>query len=300
MNDFQTTQGEQIRSLFDIPCREVKIIAPFIKTAAFKSLLSVIPIETKVICITRWRTREIAAGVSDIEIIRILQKRGNFELHLVDNLHAKLYIAGERCLVGSSNVTLAGLGESSDPNIEILVETKANDPNVALVLNEINSTKIAATEEMAFAILQIANSLNIENFPQVDNFIWVPHSRRPELSYKLYVNPPTKNIIQADKVLLSDLAMANLPPNLTESEFKLYFRGLLENFPLANEVLNYSNDTIVTFGESHTYFEEFSDNNFSSHDLWLAFVSWMAYFFSDDVMEHHIIEIALRRAQLLS
>ena len=197
-------------------------------------------------------------------------------------------------------MTLAGLGESSDANIEILVETKANDPNVALVLNEIDSNKIVATEEMALAILKIANSLNIENFPQVDNFIWVPHSRRPELSYKLYVNPPTENVIQADRVLLNDLAMANLPPNLIESEFKLFFRGLLKNFSLANEVLNYSNDTIVTFGKSHTYFEEFSDDNFSSHDLWLAFVSWMAYFFPNDVMEHHIIEIALRRAQLLT
>lgn len=300
MNDFQTTQGEQIRSLFDIPCREVKIIAPFIKTAAFESLLSVIPIETKVICITRWRTREIAAGVSDVEVFDILLERGNSELFLLHNLHAKLYVADERCLVGSSNVTLAGLGESSDANIEILVETEVNDPNVALVLNEVDSNKIAATEEMTFAILKIANSLNIENFPQVDNFIWVPHSRRPELSYKLYVNPPTENVIQADRVLLNDLAVANLPPNLIESEFKLYFQGLLGNFPLAAEVLNYSNDTVVTFGNSHTYFEKFSDDDFSSHDLWLAFVSWMAYFFPNEVIEHHITEIALRRGRLLA
>lgn len=300
MNDFQTTQGEQIRSLFDIPCREVKIIAPFIKTAAFESLLSVIPIETKVICITRWRTREIAAGVSDIEIIRILQKRGNFELHLVDNLHAKLYIADERCLVGSSNVTLTGLGETSEANIEILVNADATDPNVVLTLEEIEKKKILATEEMAETIAKIANTLNIVNIPLVDNFIWIPHGRRPDLSYKLYADPPTGHIIQSHKVLLRDLANANLPPNLSENEFAQYIQSLLKNFPLVNEILNDQSDIVITFSESYSYFEEFADDDFSSHDLWLAFINWMTYFFPNDVIEHHITEIALRRARLLA
>lgn len=300
MNDFQTTQGEQIRSLFDIPCREVKIIAPFIKTAAFESLLSVIPIDTKVICITRWRTREIAAGVSDIEIMGILQKRGNFELYLVDNLHAKLYIAGERCLVGSSNVTLTGLGEASDANIEILVDADITDPNVVLTLEEIEKKKIIATEEIAETIAKIVDSVKITNIPLVDNFIWIPHGRRPDLSYKLYTNPPTEYIIQAHRVLLNDLAIANLPPNLSEDEFAQYIQSLLKNFPLVDEILNEQSDNVVTFRESYIYFEEFADDDFSAHDLWLAFVNWMTYFFPNDVIEHHITEIALRRARLLA
>lgn len=300
MTEFQTTQGEQIRSLFDIPCEEVKIIAPFIKTSALESLLLVIPTDTKVICITRWRTREIAAGVSDVEIMEILHKRGNFELYLVDNLHAKLYIAGERCLVGSSNVTLAGLGESSDANIEILVETEVNDPNVALVLNEIDSNKTAVTEEMSLAILKIADSLNIQNFSQVDNFIWIPHGRKPDLSYKLYTNPSTADTNQPHKILLQDLALANLPPNLSENEFKQFIQNLLRTFSLTNEILNYESDTIITFAESHIHFEEFADNDFSSHDLWLAFIEWITYFFPSDVIENPISEPALRRARLLT
>ena len=57
---------------------------------------------------TRWLPREIAAGVSDPEILDVLEERGNFTLTLVDNLHAKIYVADENCLVGSSNVTLSG------------------------------------------------------------------------------------------------------------------------------------------------------------------------------------------------
>ena len=77
----------------------------------YRSLLDVIPTATHLHCVTRWLPQEVAAGVSDPEILDMLEERGNFTLSLVDRLHAKLYIAGERCLAGSANVTLAGLGE---------------------------------------------------------------------------------------------------------------------------------------------------------------------------------------------
>ena len=81
---------------------------------------------------------EVAAGVSDPEILDVLEEHGDFDLSLVDRLHAKLYIAGDRCLVGSANTTLAGLGEAGDGgNIEALVETTIDDPGIAATLDEI-------------------------------------------------------------------------------------------------------------------------------------------------------------------
>ncbi len=42
-----------------------------------------------------------------------------------------------------------------------------------------------------------------------------------------------------------------------------------------------------------------ADDDFSTDDLWLAFVNWMAHFFPDKVMKQQIVEVASRRAQML-
>ena len=50
----------------------------------------------------------------------------------------------------------------------------------------------------------------------------------------------------------------------------------------------------------HSHLELLAAGDFSTNDLWLAFVNWMAYFFPDEVMKQQIAEVALRRAQLLN
>ena len=147
--------------LLESPAGGVAIIAPFVKVDAFRSLLEVIPSGVHVRCVTRWLPREIAAGVSDPEILNLLEERGDFRLSLVDRLHAKLYVAGNRCLAGSSNVTLAGLGEGvEDNNIEVLVETTSDDPAVVATLEEISEVERPATRRMAQAARRLADSLS--------------------------------------------------------------------------------------------------------------------------------------------
>ena len=86
------------------------IISPYIKTEAFEYLVDSIPAHCQLKCVTRWLPKDVAAGVSDPEVFTILEARGNSKMYLVDNLHAKLYIADRKCLVGSSNVTLGRIG----------------------------------------------------------------------------------------------------------------------------------------------------------------------------------------------
>ena len=102
------TQGDRIRALFKSATDKVVVIAPFMKVDALRSLLEVIPSRTHIRCVTRWLPREVAAGVSDPEILTELEKRGNSALSLVDRLHAKLFIAGDRCLAGSVKPWVSG------------------------------------------------------------------------------------------------------------------------------------------------------------------------------------------------
>ena len=295
------TQGARIRALFENAEGDVAVIAPFIKVDALRSLLEVIPTGPRLRCVSRWLPREIAAGVSDPEILDLLEARGHFSLSLVDRLHAKLYIAGDRCLAGSANTTLAGLGEVGDGgNIEVLVETAIDDPGIAATLDEIAQAERPATRSMAQTARRLADSLAGSTASAVGlDAPWFPGSRRPELAYAFYAQPPSGFVGAADRVLLADLASSNLQPGLEEDEFQAAIRSLLTVIPIAEALLEASEDTTLTRAEANSWFETIASDDFTTNDLWLAFVNWMAYFFPDRVIKQEIAEIALRRARLL-
>ncbi len=296
----EDTQGHRIRVLFESAADRVAVIAPFIKVDALRSLLDVVPPTVPLRCVTRWLPREVAAGVSDPEIFDLLEARGHFRLSLVDRLHAKIYIAGERCLAGSSNVTLAGLGGGNEEeNIEVLVETTTDDPAVVATLDAISKVERPATRALAEAARRLADSLVTSTAAAPDpNAPWFPKSRRPERAYRMYFHPPNEYLGVADQVLLADLAHANLQPGGAENEFRVAIRTLLAAIPIAAPILEASGDVTVTRADVQEYLETLA-GEFSTRDLWMAFVNWMAYFFADCVMKQEIAEIALRRAQVL-
>ena len=300
MTEAGQTQGDRIRTLFSGAQGEVAIIAPFIKVGALISLLEVVPPDTHLRCVTRWLPREVAAGVADPEILDVLEERGKFTLTLVDSLHAKLYIAGDDCLAGSSNVTLPGLGETSDGNIEVLVATTIQDPGVASTLGDIAEAERPATRTLAEATRRLADSLGQPAAKPDGEKPWFPHSRRPEHAFRLYSRPPTGFLVEADRILLSDVAGSNVPPGLEEQGFRNEIRALLATIPLAEALLDATEDITLTRADAHSHLELLAASDFSTNDLWLAFVNWMAYFFPDQVMKQEIAEVALRRAQLLN
>ena len=293
------TQGERIRKLFRDATQAV-IVAPFMKVDALKSLLDAVPVDVPLRCVTRWLPREVAAGVSDPEVLTVLQERGNATLSLVDRLHAKLYIADERCLTGSANVTFAGFGESASPgNIEVLVETATDNQDVAATLENIEREAIGATQAMADAVRRLAESITppavLPGFPREDT--WHPVSRRPEDAFRMYTTPPTGFIRAADRRLLTDVANCNLLPGLAESQFREQIRTLLLAVPMSKPVLEATEDFLFTRHAADRFIETMATDVYSATDIWTSFVRWMAYFFSDKVTVQEVSELALRRAQ---
>lgn len=296
----EDTQGHRIRVLFESAADGVAVIAPFIKVDALRSLLKVVPPTAPLRCVTRWLPQEVAAGVSDPEIFDLLEARGHFSLSLVDRLHAKIYIASDRCLAGSPNVTLAGFGEGNHAeNIEVLVETTVDNPAVVATLAAISEVERPATRAMAQAARRFADCLATSTTAARDRDApWFPKSRRPERAYRMYFHPPNEYLGVADRVLLADLAHANLQPGRTENEFRAAIRRLLAAIPIAAPIVEATGDVTVTRADAQGYLETLA-GEFSPRDLWMAFVNWMAYFFADCVMKQEIAEIALRRARVL-
>ena len=266
------------------------------KIDALHSLLDVIPNNVPIRCVTRWIPSEVAAKVSDPKILDILRERHAYELLLVDRLHAKLYIADSKCLVGSANVTLAALGETpGESNIEVLVNSTTNDPGVMQTLADIESEATIATDQMAETVLRMADALmNFENPPP--NHIWHPVSRKPEDAYRVYSISQSGFVTKAERVLLRDVALADLRLGLDEKSFRSAIRSLLTSIPMARVILSATNDKLFTRADANPYLKSVKTVEFDETDMWLAFVKWMSHFFDDEVMTQEISEIALRKA----
>lgn len=299
MDTAPSTQGELIRGFLKDADEQVVIVAPFIKVAALRSILSSIPLGISVRCVTRWLPRDIAAGASDPEIIYVLEERGNFHLSLVDSLHAKLYVSGRACLVGSANVTLAALGEAEEGNnIEVLATVSIEDPGVAKLLNEISRMERPATRDDADVARRLANSLSpLLTSTSEGTAVWFPRSRRPEQAYDFYTNPPQGYLATAERILLGDVASANIQPGSDRDGFRSAVRRRLARIPLCDSLLTQDEDSMLTHADAQSYLQSIAGGEFSINDLWNSFISWMSYFYSDKVIRQEIAEVALRRAQ---
>lgn len=114
----------------------VRLVAPFMKAAVIDELLSSVDGAVPIHLYTRWRPDEVARGVSDTVVFDLARARPRTSLHLVDALHAKLYIADEHALLGSANLTAAGLGDGGRSNLELLAPVAAVEAEPFLRLLE--------------------------------------------------------------------------------------------------------------------------------------------------------------------
>ena len=276
------------------------VVAPFIKVNTFRSLIAAVPEECHIECVTRWLPREVAAGISDPEVYEVLSSRGNGSVFLVDNLHAKLYIANEECLVGSSNVTQRGLGEGADSNIEVLVRTTTSDPGVRATLAAIRGVRRVATGEMVDSVKRLAGSLSVWTESKGAEGLdprWVPRSLRPREAYRMYSRPTTGFVRAADQVLLADVAGADCQPGLRRTEFEQGIRGSLSRIPIIQEFLE-QGEGMLRCVDAYEYLGRHASQEYSVETLWRALVAWTTHFLPDQLISHEISEVALRHGRM--
>ncbi|MFE2426841.1 phospholipase D family protein [Streptomyces sp. NPDC059373] len=226
----------QIERLLEGATQHVVLVAPFIKKEVFRAALDVIPPSVEEIrCVTRWSVAEVAAGVSDPEIAEIAEADGRARIVLSHNLHAKLYIADHRCLVGSANLTGRATGRVPDANIELLLETDAAHPEVQRVLEAIGANSVPASVDLARQIREQADLLRTdEDAPKVlvagqDQIPvhWLPETRNPERLYRVYSGRHRNVGGHVLAGVLRDLAHLDVPPGLSEQAFgKAVLAGL--------------------------------------------------------------------------
>ncbi|GAA2991538.1 phospholipase D family protein [Kitasatospora albolonga] len=218
----------QIEQLLATATERVVLVAPFIKKEVFQAVLDAVPADVdEITCVTRWSVPEVAAGVSDPEIAELAQNDGRATIRLCHNLHAKLYVADGRCLVGSANLTGKATGRVPAPNIEILVEADTAHPEVQRVLAALEANTVPGTVELAEQIREQASLMrDDEDSPVVvvpghgeQPARWLPETRNPDRLYRVY-NGRHRHV-GSDVLIgvLRDLAHLDIGPGLNEQAF---------------------------------------------------------------------------------
>ena len=106
----------------------ITLISPYISTSLVQRILRD---GATVRILTSWKETNLLQGSSDLDLYPLCKERG-WDLHLLDNLHSKLYwFRPERCWLGSANFTHSGLLD--DGNVEVLTEHPVDDATVSAV-----------------------------------------------------------------------------------------------------------------------------------------------------------------------
>jgi hypothetical protein len=237
----------QIEALLAEANERVVLIAPFIKKEVFQAVLAAVPADVKEIqCVTRWSVAEVAAGVSDPEIAEIAAADGRISIRLCHGLHAKLYAADDRCLVGSANLTGKATGRVPPANVELLLGTPSNNPEVQRLFRAVEASAIAGTVALARQIREQANMFMAdEDSPRLltpgevaQPVHWMPETRRPARLYGVYSGQYENIAGDVLAGILRDLANLDIPPGLDTNTFGEAVLERLHGLPEIRRLLN--------------------------------------------------------------
>lgn len=209
---------------------EVVLVAPFIKRSVLEACVSEIRPDVELRVFTRWDPAEVAAGVSDPEIITIPGLEEAVEL--VPSLHAKAYVADDVALVGSANLTERALGMGEVPaNLEVLIKTGATSPEVATLLQEVHASGRATNANYAEAVRQRADLVAGEapGSEPVSVTRFFPTAREPARLLATYSG--ARHESPADMDAKADLMRLAVPHGLSDEDFHEFVAAVLRDHP---------------------------------------------------------------------
>ena len=163
----------RLSALFQQARKRVVIVSAFLSQAALDQLLRTVPdVVEEIKVYARWSAEDIASRATDWQAWDVA-KRHNVTLYECPRLHAKMYIADNRALVGSANATSRGLGLGGNGNLELLVEVSTDDPMVSVALNEVVGSSVEARPFGADTVAPDASKRAASAAPSV----WLPRVR---------------------------------------------------------------------------------------------------------------------------
>ena len=291
-----TNPGTAVAELLGGAEHEVMIVAPFMRSAALLRLLDAVLEGVKTTIVTRWRPLDILAGASDLGVYDIAENRG-IPLLLRHDLHAKLFVADERCLVGSVNVTAAALGWREPPNLELLVAVSRETAEIrefeATILAAAVRATVAERDQLSDLVSRLKEQFGSQRelvagmegaIPSLVPPTWIPRSSNPEELYAVYLRDFDAVSRTALPAMLEDLRSLGLAPGMSAEEFKARVAVAIAQAPVIKRVLLLIDETgDVTEAELHDLLNPLEANlpTGSVADLLVVLQRWLSHFMPD-------------------
>ena len=171
----------RVCALFRGARKNAIVASAYLGANTLERILDSMPQTVQVSVFTRWGTEDIVSGATDWRAWDVAMAR-SARLYACPRLHAKIYIADENALVGSANATASGLGVGDRGNLELLVPVKANQVDVARVLDLVAKESTEAVPIGFDAAYEdpIGDDIAIW-LPEIDpdSFVEIVQGRRP-------------------------------------------------------------------------------------------------------------------------
>ena len=238
--------GDTLREEVGRAHEEVVLVAPFVKAAALARIVEPLAEGVKLVCVTRWRPEEIAAGVSDSGAYDVVSRRGG-SFWLRQDLHAKYFRCDSFVAVGSANLTNAALGWSAEPNLELMVSVGAETVCAKRFEEVVLRGAVQVDRDLYETVASMLKGWRAgrgisepfvgdgaeSNGLELDG--WVPLTREPADLYHVYVDPRADDLPKATREAgMRDLAVLQPPRDLREREFNIVIGVNLLAMPMVN------------------------------------------------------------------
>ncbi len=293
-----TALGIQLEQLCRAGRRNILLVAPFVKAGTLARLLALVENDLPIKCVTRWRTDEIAIGVSDLEVWPLLRARSGASLWLRSDLHAKYYRADDSCLVGSANLTATALGWSSQPNLELLVPLSAGELQsfetelfigCIKVDDDLYNHTVAAVELVRQYIptppapsgeTAVTGESPNEQFQPVSQESWLPKLRDPADLYVAYSGRLHELTAASQAVAEVELVELPVQSGLPRAAFEACIGVLLLQKPIVRAVDEFLIE-LQRFGAVCNFLRTLPCRNqpeFNATYAWQTLMRWMFHF----------------------
>lgn len=226
-------------------CKDAKtavIVAPYMKATALAEVLAAIADRATVTCVSRWTPRDIQLGTTDLACRElVLNHDGTFLLH--DRLHAKYYRFDHQILIGSSNLTGAGMNvHPSSSNLEILCTAPPKFDAAGFETRLFAESYPVSDHDFTLWSMLTPDYPSGQTAPlyrELDNLEnWRPTTRRPEylwLAYQKRINAIP--LAEQQAIASQELITLGVPPELNELEFNNWINLSLMTSPFVKSVI---------------------------------------------------------------
>ena len=272
----------------------VVLASPYISIDVFMQILNRVRDDVHVTVVTKWKAVDIANGFNDLKVASVLEERGNSELRLLIDLHAKYYRADCDVILGSGNLTYSGLNANKSGNTEIMVQVDSSFSGVADFENTLRRKSVLPRPGLLAEIQEQVEFLcqnKIIQAPAKDfsrdqifasNQDWLPFCQTPDALFEIYQENTTEIAVEVVDSGRNDLIFFEPPGQMDKRRFEAFLRtGVSQSslFCQALEIINSEKSIDDARGMEiiRTLNPSMSDDDI--YQSWFAARRWLAYFF---------------------